>query len=170
MTQNPWTQKACEKCVKHYIDETNRQDFTPTEIAAWAQERGYALPEPMTGVEILARLIAESATKARRRDAKTSILYRATLAFSAIIKGERKRMWFDADGPAATDEKIEQSIRQRMEQALNIMVSAAATRERYLQTHPNAKLEKIDLSISEEEVLWRLLGKAASDDEAQQAG
>jgi hypothetical protein len=170
MTQNLWTQKACEKCVQHYIDETGKQDFALPEVALWAQSRGYTLPEPMTGVEILTRMLGQAATKARRKDARTSILYRATLAITDFVRGERKRSWFDADGPAATTDKIEQSILARREQALNILVSARATGERFALTHPMQKLAKIDLGISEEEVEWRLRGKAASDDEAQQAG
>lgn len=170
MTENLWTQKACEKCVQHYIDETGHQDFSPAAIALWAQERGYTLPEPMTGVEILARMLGNAATRARRKDAKTSIFYRATLAVTDFVRGERKISWFDADGPAATTDKIEQSMLARREQALNILVSARATGERFALTHPTQKLANIDLSISEEEVEWRLRGKAASDDEAQQAG
>jgi hypothetical protein len=167
MTQNIWTQKACEKCVQHYIDETGHQDFSPPEIALWAEKRGYTLPEPMTGVEILARMLAGAATRARRKDAKTSILYRATLAFTAMVRGERTIRWFDVDGPSVTVDKIVQSVRQRKEQAINILVSAGATQERFARTHPKQKFEKVDLSISEEEVQWRLWGKAASDDEAQ---
>jgi hypothetical protein len=170
MTENLWTQKACEKCVQHYIDETGQQDFSPAAIALWAQERGYTLPEPMTGVEILARLLGNAATRARRKDAKTSILYRATLAITDFVKGQRTIKWFDADGPSATPDKIERSVRARKEQAINILVSAEATQERYVRTHPTQKFEKIDLSISEEEVQWRLFGKAAADDESQQAG
>jgi hypothetical protein len=170
MTENLWTQKACEKCIQRYINDTGHQDFNPPEIALWAEKRGYTLPEPMTGLEILAQKLANSAPKARRKDARTSILYRGMLAFTGFVMGERKNMWFDADGPAASPEKIEQSVRSRKEQALNILVSAGATQEHYALTHPNQNFEKVDLSITAEEVEWRLRGKAAADDEQQQTG
>jgi hypothetical protein len=163
MNRNLWTQKECEKCVRHYVDETNRQDFDPSEIATWAQGRKYTMPEPMTGVEILAQLLRKAVNKARRRDPRTSIVYRAALVITEYVKGERKTTWFDSEGPSATADRIAQSVRQRKEQAINILVSAEATQDRYARTHPSQRFQKLDLSISGEEVQWRLFGKAADE-------
>jgi hypothetical protein len=172
MTQ-AWTQKECEKLYQHYMDKTGHFDFRPAELAAWAKANRYEMPLPKTDVEILAELLGKAGCRVRRKDVKTSTVYRGMLAYSVEVQGERKTYWFDADGPSATLEKIMNSVRHRREQALNILVSAAATVQRWKRTHSKAQgADQIELGlgISDDEVNWRLLGRSASDDESQQAG
>jgi hypothetical protein len=169
MKKNGWTQHELEELCKDYQDKTGVLDFRPTEIAVWAKAQLYTMPEPPTDVQLLARLLQHAAVKAHRKDAKMSILYRAALAYPVKIKDEWQMRWFDADGPAATVDKVIASIRRRKDMALNILVSARASWERWKQLHPTEQTDLLDLGISDDEVEWRLLGKT-NEDEQRKAG
>lgn len=167
MNRNGWNQHALEKLYQRYQDVTGVLDFRPAEIATWAKAHHYTMPEPPTDVEMLTELLRDAALKARRKDSKLSVLYRAALSYPVKSEdGEWQMKWFDADGPTATLEKVLMSVRRRKDQALNILVSAAATLARWKRTHPK-QTEQIDmfhLAISSDEVQWRLLGKNGEDE------
>ena len=131
------------------------------------EEWGYDMPEPPTDVELLTLLLQEASGKARRRDEMTSIQYRSNLAYPAMVDGERKMRWCDADGPTTDAPKVLASAHQRKEQAINILVSAMATILHHKRTHPNEQIEMFDLSISMEEIEWRLFGRSAAENDDQ---
>lgn len=171
MNRNGWNQRELERLYQRYMDETGILDFRPPEISAWAKEHGYVMPDPPTDVEMLAMLLGKAALKARRKDSKISVLYRAALSYPQKVQGEWQMRWFDPDGPAATLEKVLMSVRRRKDQALNILVSAAATLAHWKRTHPreSEQIEMFDFGISSDEVQWRLLGKN-SEDEGRKTG
>lgn len=168
MKRKGWNQKALEKLIRHYIDVTGKIDYSPAEIAKWAQENGYTMPEWGTELELLTLLLQRASGRARRRDDMERFDYRATLPYPSIIGGERKMRWCDADGPTVNAEKVLASAHQRKEMALNILASALATIIHHQRVHPKDQLEMFDLSISKEEIEWRLRGRLASDDDQQQ--
>lgn len=171
MKKAVWNQRALERLYRHYCDETGTQDFQPSIIAEWADKRGYDMPTPPTGVELLSRLLSKAALGERRKDPKTSILYRANLVYRKLLRGEWRTLWFDADGPTATEEKVMASYRARKDNALNILVSAAASVEHFFSSHPRqSKPEDLDLGISDAEVRWRLLGPRGGEDDVQKTG
>lgn len=167
MTSVRWTNKNLERLYQHYMDETGIHDFEPKAIARWANERGYKMPPALTGEDLLARMLSAAALAARRRDNRSSILYRAALTYTKKIKGEFRRFWFDVDGPSATFEKVMASYRSRRDKALNILVSAAASVEHWLNEHPKQKPDQItlDLGIPHDEVIWRLRGPRGSGED-----
>jgi hypothetical protein len=167
---NRWTQKDLERLYRHYQDKTGILDFQPTIIAAWAKKEGYDMPTPPTDVDLLGQLLSRAAAIARRKDRKTSILYRATLVCTKYVNGKLRKLWFDADGPAATADKVMESFRRRKDYALNVLVSAAATVEHWFQEHPDQRPEQLDLGIADAEVRWRLLGPRGNEDGEQKAG
>src|SRR5688572_8639640 len=112
MNRNGWSQKALEKLIRHYIDVTAQFDYAHPEIAAWAKDEGYEMPEWGTDVELLTLLLQQASGKARRRDDTERIDYRASLAYPEMVMGERKMRWIDADGPTTSPEKILASAHQ----------------------------------------------------------
>jgi hypothetical protein len=86
-----------------------------------------------------------------------------------VIGGKKKTVWFDADGPAATEEKIIASARARREHALNILVSGESSLEHWYQEHPSPNREVIDYNLADE-VRWRLNLKRDEGDENQKRG
>lgn len=171
MTKMVWNQRELERLYQHYCDETRILDFEPRAIVEWAVKRGYEMPTPPTPQEMLVRLLSHAATAARRKDSKTSLLYRAALAYRKKVKGEERTFWFDPDGPTATFEKILASFHSRKEKALNILVSAAASVEHWLVSHPKDREQKeLELGISNEEVRWRLLGPRSDENRDEKAG
>jgi hypothetical protein len=166
-----WNQRELERLYQHYCDETGIQDFQPPVIAIWAKKRGYEMPTPPTDVEMLSRLLSHAALAARRKDSKTSILYRATLAYQKLVDGKLRTWWFDADGPTATFDKVMESYRRRKEKALNILVSAAASVDHWFSSHPTqGRPEQFDLGISDAEIRWRLLGPRGGEDDVEKVG
>lgn len=168
--RTPWTNKQCEKLCQHYQDETANLDFDALTVARWAEKRGYDMPIPPTGVELLAQRLQGAVLTARRKDRKTSILYRAMLAVPKMVKGKLKKVWFDADGPAATYEKVMESYHRRKDYALNVLTLAAATVEHWFQDHPNPQRPQLDLGISDQEVRWRLLGPNGGQEGQEKIG
>lgn len=169
MNRNGWTQRACERLVRHFEDETGKSTYVHADIAKWAkEERGYAMPEPPTDVEMLTMLLQQAAVKSKRRDETQSIEYRAHLASPELVKGEWKMTWRDADAPSTSPEKVLASARQRREQAINILAGALATILHELKKSP--QMELFDLSISMEEINWRLFGRNLANDEQQDVG
>ena len=163
--QNVWTPKAVERLIQHYVDETGIQDIDPDCLADWAEDRGYTMPPPLTGREVLSKMIRGLAGKARRIDTATMIPYRAMLAYSTNVQGEQRNLWFDADGPTATIDKVKKSVSRRLETALNIVVSARSTWERFIRTHPVHRNEPMVFGVSEQAVDWRYRGKGFTDDD-----
>ncbi len=155
MKQPKWNDHDYEMLIRHYQDETGILHFNPLAIAQWAEKKKYSMPVPPLAVELLARGIAAAATRAKERDKKTSLLYRVHLAVKMVIGGEKKTVWFDADGPAATEEKVLASARARREHALNILVSAESSMEHWYQEHPSAERQRIDYNL-DDEVRWRM--------------
>lgn len=170
MSENVWTQKELERLIRHFIDENGGSDPESAQVAKWAKGRGYTMPTPQTDVELLTALLSRAAVSAKRKDAKTSIHYRALLAYPIKVNGERRTRWFDADGATATAERIMASFHRRKDYALNILTSAAATVEHWFRTHPKEKREQLDLGIAHEEVMWRLMGPSTGSGEEQKSG
>lgn len=169
MSKNGWTQRALEQLQRHYTDETGITDYSDAEVAVWAKDRGYTMPDPVSDVEMLTLLLQRASVRARRTDG--AITYRAMLSVPVMTQGGWKPRFFDADGPSATIEKILASVTKRKQQALNILASARATLERYASAHPKhrAQTNLFDLSITNDEVEWRLRGRGV-DDSDQKAG
>lgn len=170
MNRNGWNQRELERLYREYMDRTGILDFRPADIAVWAKENKYRMPKPPTDVEVLALLLQRAGLNARRKDAKTSILYRAALSYPAKVMGEWQMRWFDSDGPTATLEKVLASVRRRKDHAINILVGAKATLAHFVRTHPTEQVEMFDLGISNEEIEWRLLGKNPGSDESKKTG
>lgn len=118
-------------------------------------------------VELLTILRQQASGKARRRDDTERIDYRATLSYSQLVEGEWKKRWCDADGPTTDSAKVLASAHQRKETALNILASAMATILHHKRAHPKDQIELFDLSISMEEIEWRLRGRIADEDDPQ---
>jgi hypothetical protein len=169
MKKNGWTQRELERLIARYMDKTGKLDWDTREVAEWAEEMHYTMPEPPTEIELLAQLLREAQVRGRRRDDNTALQYRATLSYATKVEGEWQMRWFDSDGPSATAEKLEASARRRREQALNILVLAAADLDHFRRKHPSAQLELFDLAISSDEIQWRLLGRRADDGEQDAA-
>jgi hypothetical protein len=171
MKRNGWSQKECEKLIRRYIDETGKLDYDPHDIARWAkEERHYTMPEPPTDLELLTMFLQEASGKARRRDETTLIQYRSNLAYPAMVNGERRMRWCDADGPTTDTPKVLASAHQRKEQAINILAGAMATILHHQRTHPTEQIEMFDLSVSMEEIQWRVFGRTLADDDQKKAG
>lgn len=168
-----WSQKELQRLCVHYQEETGTLDFQPAVIAKWAKGRGYDMPVPPTDVELLTYLLTKAALSERRKDRKDRkipLLYRANLVFRKLVKGEWRKLYFDADGPAATFDKIMESFHSRRELALKILASAAATVEHFFRTHPTQERVQLDLGIPDAEVRWRLLGPPSDEIGEEKAG
>ena len=155
MKQPKWNDHDYEMLIRHYQDKTGIRHFTPLAIAKWAEQEKYSMPVPPTAIELLARGIANAATRAKERDKNGSFLYRVHLAVKMLIGGEKQTVYFDADGPAASEEKIIQSAFARREHALNVGVSATATLEHWYQEHPSATRQHVDFNL-DDEIRWRM--------------
>lgn len=157
-------QREHEKMIRLFQLETGIYDFTMSQVAVWADGRGFEMPTPPTPAELLARQL-QRAARMITRSGDDSVPYRAYHAYTEIVNGEPRRNWFDMEGPAATKSKVEKSLKLRREQALDICVHIKVDENQWNRMRPDQSIQ-LDFEFNDE-VTWRLA--APGDEEEKQA-
>jgi hypothetical protein len=148
-----------------YQEETGNYDFQLADVARWAEQRGWEMPTPPTPVELLARQLQRMA-RTITRNGDDVVPYRVYHAYTEVVDGEPQTNWFDMEGPAATESKVEKALKLRREQALDVVVHIRVDENRWNTMHPDQKIQ-LDFDFNDE-VIWRL--NAPGEDEERKAG
>ncbi|MGI9076670.1 MAG: hypothetical protein ACR2G6_04970 [Gemmatimonadaceae bacterium] len=91
----PYTRE--KHLLEMYKKETGVTDIVMHDVAVWAQQRGWKMPDPETPVELLARRLAKVAREETRKDAKSGMPYHVNHAYKAPRDGETITYWVDID-------------------------------------------------------------------------
>lgn len=151
-----WTKLDDRRAILYFENKTGILDWTPPEVARWLQEHSsIVMPTPPTPLELLTQRIARAAGRALDRDDGAPVDHRVHLTYREEVAGDVQRKWVDIDSPTLTPEKLADSVHLRREQALNILVRAAADVEHIKRTRPGFGVPVVDGDLAEE-VKWRL--------------
>ena len=153
-----------ERMIRMYQEETGKYDFQLCEVAEWAETLGWEMPTPPTPVELLARKLQRTA-RTITRDGEDVVPYRAYHAYMEIVNGEPQTNWFDMEGPAATQGKVQKALKLRRDQALDVVVHIKVDENQWNRLHPDATVQ-LDFDFNDE-VTWRL--NAPGEDEQRMA-
>lgn len=100
--------------MRHYKEQTGKQEVDLREIAAMAIRMGYKVPDPITPIDRLAKEIANVARQEIRHDKKTGKPYRANHAFPVHNGPSQTYLWIDID--EAPRGPMQKSLIMRREQ------------------------------------------------------
>lgn len=154
------------RAIELFVNKTGRHNHTMDDVAAWIEEHHVMpMPEPQTPRQMLAERLSRSAGGARRRDPQSSVEYRAHLVHRVEENGQYKFYWFDADGPAATEERMEAATHPRKELALNIGVQVTADWDHFYRTHSTLQPKRPDFDLN-----WEIGLRMGGTDEIEKGG
>jgi hypothetical protein len=146
--------------INHYLDTTKKSEWKMEEIAQWAADHGWPLPQPKTPLELLAQEFSRAAREVVRKDGKTGRSYRAYHAFKP--DGQQLTFWVDID--KAPRKYMHKSAIQRREQVVGDVVQLYLDLEHWNRVNPREEPIVMPTDYTDD-VNWRL----AAPDEGEQS-
>jgi hypothetical protein len=128
-----------QKFIKYYKQRTGESEIDMRKVALMAKKLGWALPEPVNPIDLLARQFKNAARQEIRRDKETKLPYRAYHAYPMenLGMGEQGYWWIDIDDPNATTHNFRKSAVLRREQMVDDGVQLTLDLDHWNSIHPN---------------------------------
>ncbi len=136
--------------IRLYKEQTGKKEIEMADVAAFAAEMGWILPQPQSPLELLAKEFAQAAREETRNDGKTGKPYRVNHA--VLQNGKQGTFWIDID--EAPRKHIHKSLVQRREQMVGDGLQLSLDQDHWNRVNPSE--EPIDLPLDlTPDVEWR---------------
>jgi hypothetical protein len=153
-----------QKLLRHYRDVTGIKEVDMHELAKFAAEKGWPLPEPAKPIDLLAKEFSRAAREEIRHDSVTKRPYRVNHAFTVSRGGQQMTLWIDIE--EAQRKPMEMSVTNRREQTVSDLVQLSFDVEHWNRINPKDEPIIVQTDMTDD-VAWRMNGP--TEDE-QQAG
>lgn len=153
--------KELQQVIALYRNKTGKKQIDMHEVARWAANNGYKLPEPIDPIDRLAREFSRAAREEIRHDETTGRPYRVNHAVREIQGDRQLTFWVDID--EASRKHMHKSLIQRREQIIGDNLQLSYDVDRW--NARNANEEPIEMPMDyTDDVEWR---KNAPDEESE---
>jgi hypothetical protein len=125
--------------IQRYKDEKGVSVWDMNDVAEYAAQFGWKLPQPLTPIQLLAKQFAKAAREETREDKDTGEEYRANHAISDYADGSPRTLWGDIDG--APFAFMHKSFAQRRQQIVGDVISLAANVEHWNRANPKQPIQ-----------------------------
>ncbi len=136
--------------IRHYKETTGKKEIEMPEVAAFAASLGWALPQPLTPLERLAKEFSSAAREEIRRDGKTGRAYRVNHA----ITGGKGQATFWVDIDEAPRNHMHKSLVQRREQMVGDGLQLSLDQDHWNRVNPKDEPIELPLDLTPD-VEWR---------------
>lgn len=150
------------RIIRLYCEKTGKSEYTMRDVARFAADMGYKLPEPKDPLDMLAEQFAQAAREETRKDAVTGLPYRANLAVTTWQSGEQMTLWSDID--QAPRKFAHKSLAQRRGQMVDDGVQLTLDAEHWNRVH--ADEEPIQMQMDFTDDVEERINALSEDDEA----
>jgi hypothetical protein len=138
----------------HYKRVAKKTEVSMAEVAAAAAKEKWPIPEPISGIDRLAKQFAEALREEIRYDKTTRRPYRANLAITQkLADGKQLAFWIDTD--EADREKMLMAKVKYREQMIGEAVMGTNTFDHWSRSHPDQLPIPFETDLRDE-VQWRL--------------
>jgi len=155
------SQKTREKqfIIREWKQATGKVEIDMHEVAAFAAQRGWPIPPPISGLDRLAKEFSQAAREETRQDSQSGRPYRVYHAFTPDGSGQGVFLWIDID--EAPRPIMQKSARMRREQVIGDMVQLKLDLEHWNRVNPD-KAPIVLVTDVTEDVNERLSGPEES--------
>jgi hypothetical protein len=129
--------------IRLYKEETGEKEIDMRDVAKFAADRGWPLPEPASPLDLLAKQFTNAAREEIRRDKATGRPYRANHAISTGQGDLFRHRWIDID--EAGRPQMLKSLMKRREQMVGDGLQLSLDLDHWHAINPNE--EPIDIPM-----------------------
>lgn len=148
-----------QEMIRRYKQATGNKEFDMHEVARFAIANGWKPPEPISGVDRLAKEFSQSAREQHRRDTKTGRSYRVYHAVPRVQNGQMSFTWVDID--EAPRKPMFKSLMQRREQMVGDGLQLSLDADHWNSIHSAEEPIVVPMDFTDD-IEWR---KNAPDDD-----
>lgn len=142
-----------QNIIRLYRQRTGNESVDMHEVAKFAAQMGYQLPEPKTAIERLAEQLSAAAREEVRKDDVTGRPYRANLAVVQRVNGAQMTLWHDID--VAPRRIAHKAFVQRREQMVGDALQLTLDINHWNRVHEQDEPITMPLDFTDD-VEWRL--------------
>lgn len=139
--------KEMQFIIREWKEATGNTEIDMHQVAAFAAERSWPIPAPISGLERLAKEFSQAAREETRQDGKTGHPYRVYLAFKPDVKGQGM-LWMDID--EAPRKVVVKSTVMRREQVIGDMVQLHLDLDHWNRVNPSEEPVVLITDVTED--------------------
>jgi len=147
--------------IRHYKEATGANEIDMHDVARFAKEQGWPLPEPADPLDLLARSFSRAARQDIRRDSETGQPYRGYHAYKLSQGSDQLVFWVDID--EASRKQMHMSATQRREQMVGDGLQLTLDIEHWNQINEEDAPIPVDLDLTDD-IEWRKNAPSEEED------
>ena len=144
-----------QRFIRYYRRQTGKQEVDMHEVAKFAAEREWPLPELQDPMAILAKQFTKAARQETRYDKQTGRPYRANQSFFVRQGEQQLSLWVDTD--EATRKQMKKSVVHRREQMVGDACQLFFDADHWNRANPTEEPIQVPLDFTYD-VEWRKNG------------
>lgn len=148
-----------QRFIRHYRDVTGEREVDMHKVAAFAKRRGWAMPQPPSDVELLAKYFADDAQAERKYDQETGKPYKAYQAIP--VNSGQLNLFVYVDTDEATRPQMLKSAVIRREQMVSDGYNLTLDLDHWNSVNPDKETIALPMDLT----LDIEIRKAADDDD-----
>lgn len=140
------------RLIRAYKDETGEREVDMHKVAAFAETKGWPLPQPKSPLDLLAKQFADAAREEIRYDKTTGRPYRANHAIPVQQGQQSLFLWIDID--EAPRKPMLKSAVNRREQMVGDGLQLSLDMDHWNSLHPDEEPIVIEMDFTLD-IEWR---------------
>ena len=136
-----------QRLVRQYKEQTGTKEIDTRAVATWAHDLGMKLPQPPSGLDMLAKEFSRAEGEEVRTDKGTKRTYKANLAFrKRNSDGTQGVLWVDVD--EAPRHRMQAGLTLYREQMVGEVVMGHNTADHWNRMNPSQEPLKFEADLT----------------------